>query len=94
MINRLFCVIILLRPAGTSSILEEEFSLDSAFTHPLGTAGSSLCFINKKSLLSNSSEWRLAEQQKVVPDLLPTQESNEKKSQVKTEKLVQQLFLR
>ena len=30
----------------------------------------------KETLLSNSSEWRLAEQQDAVPDLLPTQENN------------------
>ena len=30
----------------------------------------------KESLLSNSSEWHLAEQQNAVPDLLPTQESS------------------
>lgn len=30
----------------------------------------------REALLSNSSEWRLAEHRDDVPDLLPTQESN------------------
>lgn len=30
----------------------------------------------REALLSNSSEWRLAEQHEVVPDLVPTQENN------------------
>lgn len=63
----------------TVSIDGLEISVSSHFVNPNKIRNKLVSFeraYTKKALFSNSSEWHLAEHQKDVPDLLPTQKNN------------------